>query len=90
MCQFGAALFVRRSTMFRRRSCRRQNNCVIVEASNEGSGKNSQSAAKAVGDNRLVMLTVFDISRNGTEIGNKKRVTLKETRREIPRPTSWA
>ena len=78
MCQFGAALFVRRSTMFRRRSCRRQNNCVIVEASNEGSGKNSQSAAKAVGDNRLVMLTVFDISRNGTEIGNRKRVTLEE------------
>jgi hypothetical protein len=48
MSQFGAALFVRRSTRLRRRSCRRQNNCVTMEASNEGSGKNSQSAAKAL------------------------------------------
>jgi hypothetical protein len=29
-------------------------------------------------DNRMARLTVFDISRNGTEIGNRKRVALEE------------
>jgi hypothetical protein len=33
---------------------------------------------------------LFDVRRNGTELGKKKRETLEELGRGIPRPNSWA